>query len=1149
MIFRCATIHAIRVGLGHAWLNVWLTALVVLGPGVQAAPGGPTLPSGALATAELDIVGLGLALPSTPIQIPQDAPFYVPVTLTSGGQPLNANQAADLVPAGATLQGTLSGPGLSSPVTVQGTLGTGLALPGLPQQGAYTLSGVTLSSGSKVLFNAIPASLDLACLGEVMLTQVTSSPMTLTELQAAGVQLQPGDYQGRKFEMVLAVGSQQISLSVPVAIPVYNGLLNPAQGGSPGGTLQIASLGPGPGLPQLSVVMADLAPPSDPFTLSRPELSFKLHNNFKAILVIPGSIGYLKQIYKVNVVVFNALDADSPYRITHLSATWRPPAGLDGQVGTSDDPLTGVAGEALIQAMAGADGTSSSLGGGQSASATFHIEGNREGSHPLDFAISGQFEGGDLQTPIALSGLAQGKVLVQNPTFSLMLVHPEVVRRGQAYTLEAHLTNTSQTLANAVSLTIDKAQLSNVQLLSDPTQQAGTLLPGQTAVLTFQLQSFVTGAVSSSYLYIDPGGAISFQLSTGVGPRQVTLNPDTLVLPDTLSVLPGGVKDAMVAVLSAAYDVATTRTALPAGVLPISRSTVTTTMAQNLSQEGLFLGMGLDPARVWWDLWTLFTQNPDPGFDQLMRTTQEGAEFRNAMLAAWSWADPQHTPAERVKDFAAFNAGLGNCALLGIQGAGPGVRVQVMGGSSGTIQSQDALHGLPSPRQGAAASGGLLLVQFPMVASDTVYATVTNGGDSDQDLALGVVSPAAGQAPSAANSLAFTLPAGARAVLTLGPAREVGAQVVLGASRTQIPPDATRDVAVEPFQVLGVHRYDLNVSPNADPYGTQVPVLFNRPIMALDIPSGPDGFAAASALVQVEANQFWQKVMAAEVDDMGGLVLDSDGKPVVPPAPPALVQAYPRTIACYLEKPVGPYVTRSLTLAPTWKDLSGNPIQGSLTWPIQAGLLPGGAIVKGHFRKLDGSGMSGSLSYWYQQRVDNAAIDLQTGQSFSAEGEDFYYPLVTNNVATGEDGSYQLDFVPAPIGDFIGPFVLQGGFPGGTAFAQASILGNGQVIQMDLVLEGKGSVDGYVLDADQQPIAGATVAAFQEQRSSDFTQGTGGGSFEVQGVSDAQGHYRLDGLKTGIFSLQALKGALGAATGGQIATDGQTVELDVVIQG
>jgi len=80
------------------------------------------------------------------------------------------------------------------------------------------------------------------------------------------------------------VGSRQISLNVPVAIPVYNGLENPVGGSGDFGDLQIGNLIGGDLPPGLSVVMANLSPEKDPFSLSRPGVSFQMKHGFKAML-------------------------------------------------------------------------------------------------------------------------------------------------------------------------------------------------------------------------------------------------------------------------------------------------------------------------------------------------------------------------------------------------------------------------------------------------------------------------------------------------------------------------------------------------------------------------------------------------------------------------------------------------------------------------------------------------------------------------------------------------------------------------------------------------------------------------------------------------------------------------------------------------
>ena len=113
---------------------------------MQSSPMGAVLALrlGALAAAELDVVGLSLNLPANMPQLPQDAPFYVPVALDFGGKPATQPQMNALVPVGAILQGTLTGPGLSAPVALTGTVAQGISVPGLAQKGDYTISGVKL---------------------------------------------------------------------------------------------------------------------------------------------------------------------------------------------------------------------------------------------------------------------------------------------------------------------------------------------------------------------------------------------------------------------------------------------------------------------------------------------------------------------------------------------------------------------------------------------------------------------------------------------------------------------------------------------------------------------------------------------------------------------------------------------------------------------------------------------------------------------------------------------------------------------------------------------------------------------------------------------------------------------------------------------
>jgi hypothetical protein len=1027
-----------------------------------------------------------------------------------------------------------------------------LSLPGLTAEGDFTLSNIRLVKDGTTVSEADPKTVNIHCLGEILISSVTSTPMTMQELRDAGVQLQPGNYEGRRFTMALAIGSQQVSLTVPVAVPVYNGLEDPRGGGGEVGRLEITGFTDRLRLPDLSVVVADITPEKDPFSLSRPAISHVLQHNFKALIVIPGSIGYLHQFYKANLVVFNALKEGSPFQITHLSATLNLPPGGDGAVGTLDDPLRLVQRDGETDAVTkavrgpGVDGVAGTgdplLLAGQSGMATFFVEALKEGAHQLNFDIRGQFEGGGLSEPVPLLGHAQGKLLVRNPNFSLVLVHPDVVRRGEEYTLEARLTNTSQTLANGVTVTLDRSRLGNVKLVEDLNTPVDTLNPGETAVFKFKLRALRNGEVRSSYLYMEQG-TIGFQLSTGLGERNIRLNPDTLVLPQTLegrNGLPLPLREAMLRVLGQAYSVASTKGALPPGVFPIAMSSVTGQMSQDLSEQGLFIKMGIDKARVWMRLWEMFIQNSDTGFDQLVRTTDAGRELREAFVDAWTWADPNRPMPDRLGEMIRWNSAFGGMAVAAVDGAGPGLRLELQDAVGNRIVSGDvAIKDLPYLPQPQAAWGGTASRHWISMRSPSPWArlSVINRSTEAQSLRLAVAAPVAGSAPTY-NLFELELAAGQSAVITLGEARE-GTAVYLapdGTSMGSIYPSQTSDLQVEPFKVLAVHRYDIELDPSANPYGTHVMMLFNRPTMALDLPSGEDGFNAAKALVQVDANAPWRKILPP----------DPDTGEASPP-PPALFKASARAASLYLERPVGPYVPRQLTLASTWTDDQGSPLTGDLSWPILCGDVPGGALVRGKVRKANASGLPAKMTYWYQAASQAGNVDLATGYTFLDEEVLTHYALVSN-FDTDADGSYQLDYVPEPVSFAVGPMLLKGTTAEGTVWAQASVLGNGQLIEMDLVLEGKGSVDGYVLSAAGAPVAGAQVQVIQEQPSNPLTQGTGGGTFVQSTTTGVDGHYRVDNLKTGVFSIRALKDLFGAAASNEISRDGEIVHQNVVLE-
>src|SRR5258707_1946912 len=128
---------------------------------------------------------------------------------------------------------------------------------------------------------------------------------------------------------------------------------------------------------------------------------------------------------------------------------------------------------------------------GQTGQAEWTIRGDKEGYNTISFDINATLEG--LPTgPVALTGTAEGGVLVRNPYFDMTFTVPGVARKGELFNVFATVSNISQVAANNVSVNFNQGSISGVALVSSPSPVIQTLNPGDSATLTFQFQSLQT---------------------------------------------------------------------------------------------------------------------------------------------------------------------------------------------------------------------------------------------------------------------------------------------------------------------------------------------------------------------------------------------------------------------------------------------------------------------------------------------------------------------------------------------------------------------------------------------------------------------------------------------------------------------------------
>ena len=527
---------------------------------------------------------------------------------------------------------------------------------------------------------------------QLLVSSVTSTPMTLDQIQAAGININEQNFSAVQFSVTFALSSQEVTVNFPVVSPKFTQSTELIPADQLAASLQQASV-----LNQkISSTMVQLPPSfqtanlniqvqginfqfTDPTDVQNLGLAIP---PIPAIMVIPGNIGFLNQFFSVQIYTQNGAPIGSGLSISNITAQMVLPPGPDGIVSTNysqpgDDPLrfARVGPNDIIQSvqpilLPGPPNGVNVLQPGDTGTAQFLVEGLQEGLAVMNINLTGDLYG-LAAGMVQVQGKAAGSVLVRNPNFSIVFSHPSVVRAQEPYQASVTLLNTGLSPANLLSVTLNQDSISGALLApgQQETVQLGTLLPGQSATATYNMIAQVTGQITFSDLTTSDNSSVGrFNLSMGVDAEGVPLSPDTLALPDYVNSLPPDVLLAANRVLGQALSVATAGQ-LPVGVLGMSSSTVTE-RALELAEAGQRIGYGDALKRVLPDLLRDWQggRTADDGFDQLLRVTDAGAQWEGAIFAAME--GDGLTGTGRLFDRAPDLAGLGQSFV--VAAAGPG---------------------------------------------------------------------------------------------------------------------------------------------------------------------------------------------------------------------------------------------------------------------------------------------------------------------------------------------------------------------------------------------------------------------------------------------------------------------------------------------
>jgi hypothetical protein len=715
------------------------------------------------------IVGSNLQPAPAHQVVPKNLPTIVSMLLVQGddADAATADALSGQLPAGTIVRAELRGPALPDGLALTALPNQPLAIPPLPLAGLYTLENIRMERDGEVLLQGNPDSVTIEVIDKLLDYQVTSRALSADEIEELGIVFDESNFQAINFAIAFGLEDEVITIDFPVLIPKPSEIdsLTAESGQEP---LPIPDLleksrpkgfrFPQGQLPSVSGFILK--------TRGAPEgrdLDFAL----PGAVIIPGNVGFLNQFFSVQLVVSNVAPEYADLVVRDLQAEILLPSGDDTVIDTGDDPLRMArlgdppAFQDKVQPLvqAGADGELGtgddipSVAPGENGVGEYLVEGLIEGTHVVEFAITGVLDGLP-GGPVEVEGRAAGVIDVRNPTFALTFNHPGIVSAGEEYDLHVTVSNVSDTPANYVSVNLLPRSISGAQLISDQTVQVRNIAPADSAFYTFRLRALKTGRVTATS-YDSDGLPGTIELRSAVGELGIPLSPNSLILPDEVKYLPQELREAGLALLGQAHALATAPIT-PAGLLPMDKQMVYE-RARDLGAAGQRIQFGESLRSVARDLAldyagnglarTEGAQTDDyPAFDQLVRRSTRGARFVD-MLATILSGEASDLGALAFQaawaEQAVSRPGHLSVVLEGAGGATPGLlRARDAGGRALGLSGPGAEIAREIPygfftEMGDAKASQLALIGAPGSDPHTVEVLGTANGQFD----LGIVVP------------------------------------------------------------------------------------------------------------------------------------------------------------------------------------------------------------------------------------------------------------------------------------------------------------------------------------------------------------------------------------------------------------------------
>lgn len=988
----------------------------------------------------------------------------------------------------------LTGPGITNPITISARPGAQLVIPPLPQEGTYILDKIRLMSGDLVVLYADPSMAMIDTIRKILITQVVSRPLSMSEIEGLGITINPSNFTAYKFTVGFGTESGAVHMDIPVVMDRRDVIKNV--------TDQVAM-----DIPPPPSIMPQLKVPNFQVKGFQMEIKTEEIENLSFVafsppiagaVVIPGDVGFLNQFFEVLLMVTNNAPAGSNLSVSDLSAQIYLPAGKDNIPSTLDDPLRiaatdqGTASKVPVIASGGGG----QLSGQQSGQGRFLVEGLREGTHQVNIDITGTLLGLPSGS-VKISGKAAGTVVVRNPKFSFTFGHPDVVRDGEKYSLYVTINNTSTSDANLVSLTLFPGDISGATMVSDsdPGTPLGmvkfdTIKAGDSAVTEFRFIARKTGKVTSTAFVGDEGVNGVFRLRTGIGDSGIPLSPDSIVVPQFAENLPADLLYQAIRLLGLAHSVSTAPS-LPPEVTRISKYSVVL-RAYELAEAGLRIKIGEPIQRSVADLMMDWLGNgqSDPGLAELIRTTEAGRDFLFEAGRIINGGDPlemQRVFGDVVKYRQPFIS-----AVIDYPGMSPAAFLEISNSAGKSFGRRadgsiitDMSSGFVLDMDGDPALSLRDMAIVSKTASGDVFDLKIKGVASGL-LNFGLIFPDQYGGFSHASYKNIAITAG----------ETITARIVAGAQAPVLKKGQMEVYASEVF------TYPANAGP--------------RPIGAMQLSEG-DMRDRGRVLVVL----FDEKIRPESANNPKNyeVVYRTLSRQLI--NPPEAVKILPggRIIEILFKGTISPFFEYDLKLSGITDPYLNMQEPPLARIPIVTTLTTPGGMISGTVRKGNGDPI--------------AYTEVQLWEKFLDE-EGYAYNVITNLAMTDAAGSFQIDYVTLNRDGFtLGSSDPETGQQGSM---KSQIVMDRQHLRLDILLLGLGTLTGQVVRAeDNLPLPGAKVTV------SSLT--SGGSAFETN--ADASGKFIMKMVPVGILNIRAEYGFYEGAIAATMPLAGASVDIIV----